>query len=315
MNTDKIIPIGFSRNITPFVVGDELFVTGLEEIPHSFTLDSLVQAHAFNNSRHNDKHYFVISFTDRPNTGKQPVGDDVVVDAVNENGHEIGRINDWSLGLLSGRSVKSWKPNHAAMLKQWQAEQAKDGKTMGDFERQERYYVIKLTDAEAALPDDEHRKLTHIMNTVSNHRESVVGKEPLVCAVIESDWPEYEKVWEMIEKRMSIVPDGKPVFTQAMADAGVLLDVGVVFTTETGGEYTAELINDRCVCFTDEDGFLVAITLGAVKPIQTDEDKTREVVCGEIIDAGLANCTGVNDVIDLMFNSDKFTITLNKDVK
>jgi hypothetical protein len=50
---------------------------------------------------------------------------------------------------------------------------------MSDFKRERRYEVIKLK----------------------------TGK-PVDCLVIESDWPEYEIVWKMIEDRMALEPTG-----------------------------------------------------------------------------------------------------------
>jgi hypothetical protein len=126
----------------------------------------------------------------------------------------------------------------------------------------------------------------------------------------------------------------KPTFTQAQADAGELPAVGAMcvfascdwkLNNNLELDMEVEIINHfvnngvPVAVFKHQSdkssGFDVEIGDNTCfKPIQTAEDKTREVVCGEIIDAGLANCTGVNDVIDLMFNSEKFTIVLNEGV-
>ena len=69
-----------------------------------------------------------------------------------------------------------------------------------------------------------------------------------------------------------------PVFTQKMADDYELPVVGMLFTTETGANYTIDMINKKSVVFIDEDGFLIGIPIGLVKPIdtRTDEEKTLD---------------------------------------
>lgn len=69
------------------------------------------------------------------------------------------------------------------------------------FRREDRYIVIKLTDMEKAKSDlrssfsVQCRKLHDSMLTR--------GAPARQFLVIESDWPEYEPVWKMIERRMS----------------------------------------------------------------------------------------------------------------
>ena len=68
------------------------------------------------------------------------------------------------------------------------------------FDRQERYTVFKDTDVGEALTPDQCTDLIQMHETMQASRENN-GKAPLVCLVIEEDWPEYEIVWKMIEKR------------------------------------------------------------------------------------------------------------------
>ena len=77
MNTDKLIPIDFSRKITPFVAGD-IYWNNFLEI--GFTMDQQ-EANGFNNADPESEFdtYFIVSFADRPNTGKQPLWYDVAV--------------------------------------------------------------------------------------------------------------------------------------------------------------------------------------------------------------------------------------------
>jgi len=56
------------------------------------------------------------------------------------------------------------------------------------FEREERYIVLKLN----RLAKDE-----------TEYLRDCQSKAMVECLVIESDWPEYEPAWQMIERRMT----------------------------------------------------------------------------------------------------------------
>ena len=58
-----------------------------------------------------------------------------------------------------------------------------------EFNREERYIVFKMSDLGNSLKGDEIRKLAR---EYAEHREQL-GKKPLDCVVVESDWPEYER--------------------------------------------------------------------------------------------------------------------------
>ena len=66
---------------------------------------------------------------------------------------------------------------------------------MSEFKREERYIVIKLKQL-----DD-----VDIHNLRGYLEENSIGTTE--CVVVESDWPEYETVWKMIEDRSSRVYD------------------------------------------------------------------------------------------------------------
>lgn len=73
------------------------------------------------------------------------------------------------------------------------------------MKRENRYIVIKRTDLEnvefaGLLKVSELDGLKSLLETIGRIR-LIEGKEPLVCAVVESDWPEYEPVWNMIEAK------------------------------------------------------------------------------------------------------------------
>jgi hypothetical protein len=116
MNIKNLIPISYVKKITPLIVGDEYYDSTLDRVRK-------VDGWFLTEPDIDDNRFFVVSFADRPNTGKQPVGDDVVVDVSwPNNGSEGAEYHDWSLGNKANVE-ETWKPNHASMLKQWQAEQ------------------------------------------------------------------------------------------------------------------------------------------------------------------------------------------------
>jgi len=81
------------------------------------------------------------------------------------------------------------------------------------FERELRYYVAKRKDVDSYLSPTEHRILNLLLNKVAVGRFN--DKKPVLrSVVVESDWPEYEPVWSMIQKRIqnkqsltTVVPD------------------------------------------------------------------------------------------------------------
>lgn len=70
-----------------------------------------------------------------------------------------------------------------------------------ELKREIRYITIKVSDANQ-LNRSEQKSLSHICNTINEIRAKR-GKDELNCVCVESDWPEYEPVWAMIEARMS----------------------------------------------------------------------------------------------------------------
>jgi len=74
---------------------------------------------------------------------------------------------------------------------------------MTEFQREERFIVVKRK--HIADPEMEKRFRLYIKN--------YLGVETVECVVVESDWPEYETVWKMIEARVS----GNPAMTDTQA--------------------------------------------------------------------------------------------------
>lgn len=73
-----------------------------------------------------------------------------------------------------------------------------------EFQREDRYIVIKRSDLQHAG----HHELIAFHGANHNLRESMSknGVPDRQFVVIESDWPEYEPAWAMIEARMSGAP-------------------------------------------------------------------------------------------------------------
>lgn len=68
-----------------------------------------------------------------------------------------------------------------------------------EFKREDRYIVFKVSDLGNSLKGDEIRRLAR---EYAEHRKQM-GKKPLDCVVVESDWPEYEPTWQAIETRVT----------------------------------------------------------------------------------------------------------------
>ncbi len=69
------------------------------------------------------------------------------------------------------------------------------------FKREERYYVLKISDMKKYLSAEKQEAVRATAEKLNAGR-AVDGKPVLQAVVIESDWPEYERVWQMIETRM-----------------------------------------------------------------------------------------------------------------
>ncbi|WP_310643437.1 hypothetical protein [Limnohabitans sp.] len=75
-------------------------------------------------------------------------------------------------------------------------------RTPQPFRREERYYVLKISDMRKYL-SAEKQEAVHDMAGKINAGRAVDGKAFLQAVVVEHDWPEYERVWQMLETRMT----------------------------------------------------------------------------------------------------------------
>src|SRR3972149_6795695 len=69
------------------------------------------------------------------------------------------------------------------------------------FVRENRYLVIKWSDAHKALNIDQPDALSCTVNVLNAMRVKA-GRGVLECVVVEKHWPEYEPTWEAIERRV-----------------------------------------------------------------------------------------------------------------
>lgn len=74
--------------------------------------------------------------------------------------------------------------------------------TAPTFKREERYYVLKISDMRKYLSREKFEYVGAIAEKLNAGR-AVDGKTVLQAVVVEHDWPEYEQVWQMIQQRMT----------------------------------------------------------------------------------------------------------------
>lgn len=92
-----------------------------------------------------------------------------------------------------------------------------------EFTREARYAVLKSADVMQCLTVSEFIELRRIQAKVEEHRAEI-GKPPLDCVVVESDWPEYEPTWRAIEAR---VTGAQPAPSFADAYQGAMEEVAI----------------------------------------------------------------------------------------
>lgn len=71
------------------------------------------------------------------------------------------------------------------------------------MEREERYVVLKIKDIEHFLSTSQKDDLHDIRGTIDAYRR-MTKKGELKAVVVESGWPEYERVWKMLEARVNM---------------------------------------------------------------------------------------------------------------
>ncbi len=117
---------------------------------------------------------------------------------------------------------------------------------MSDFMREERFIVIKRKHLSIRTEDDLRGWL---------RRNNIQTVE---CVVVESDWPEYESVWRMIENRVEAGRANEPinrywVATQALIDKEWVGIQGLVVDA-ANHDRVVQGLNDRHVAQCETTG-------------------------------------------------------------
>ena len=117
-----------------------------------------------------------------------------------------------------------------------------------EFKQEERYIVFKLSDVEEHFTPGEKQQLARLAEVQRVGREEV-GKAPLECVVVESDWPEYESTWRAIEDRVTGTQPSPAALVGAVADLIAQMEivsrVGFVDTPDD---------KDSCAAFCVAEG-------------------------------------------------------------
>lgn len=74
---------------------------------------------------------------------------------------------------------------------------------VNEMKREERYLVFKIKDAANCLSASEKQQLDVIHQKLNDYRIQN-GKPVLKCAVVESDWPEFEPTWQAVSERVDL---------------------------------------------------------------------------------------------------------------
>lgn len=106
------------------------------------------------------------------------------------------------------------------------------------FAKEDRYLVLKRSDIETGLNEEQKNILFHLAQIVGCERRRK-GKPVLECVVVESDWPNYSDVWASVESvaNGSYTPAGtsseQDALIQRMFDAGFFGALGYDELMET----------------------------------------------------------------------------------
>ncbi|CAI10466.1 hypothetical protein p1B283 (plasmid) [Aromatoleum aromaticum EbN1] len=121
-----------------------------------------------------------------------------------------------------------------------------------EFTREARYAVLKSADVMQCLTVSELIELQRIQAKVEEHRAEI-GKPPLDCVVVESDWPEYAPTWRAIEAR---VTGAEQPTSHAFDDSATIagLESAVSHLSACLDEFRALLVEVNDVCGRDGHG-------------------------------------------------------------
>jgi hypothetical protein len=324
MDTSKLIPISYVKKITPLAVGDKVIHASDTMVSTIFDIETW-------NEDKNDDGWFVVSFADRLNEGAQPVDGDVIVDICNRHGSihtdDADTINwDNSTRVID---IKSWKPNHAAMLKQWQAEQLelKMAEKLSPSNSEPHPDDIEAWSAKDAyvphggVPSKEQVKLISHADMVAKFASPQINN----VMTEKADGMHYDAFISAGWTHQGLIDNGylfdfigdKPTFTQAMKDNCELPPIGahvkyLCDVMSIGSEYVfhGKSINDFLIIEScDARKLLIKVKYESVAPIQTAEEKLREAIYAQIATPQIGDADLIPLIDDLLA---KFTITFKR---
>jgi len=332
MDIKKLVPVAFSLNKAKFSVDDLIWDdAGKCEFKISTECSQLDN---FNdpNFTWNDDHLYVISFADRPNTTGLQIVDHLDIDAKFKSGFACDMqpdYFDWS--LAAGNPLKSWKPNHAAMLKQWQAAQGNKEQAhhialqVEELGNQPKPLDIVINPDVKSFDEisDNIGAAIESCKPVFNIRNVLFAsiQDSLGYHRVNDDQQDYiDSFVSNIIERLPILIEcetkDKPVFTQAMADVGEFPMVGsecLIMYVSSNYRGVITYMGDGVGCYYSKDNdreYTFALNSVTFKSIKTDEDKLRDVVIFAINEeCGISKS---EDVFASLLASDKFTMSYYK---
>jgi hypothetical protein len=92
-----------------------------------------------------------------------------------------------------------------------------ENKSAEPFQREDRYIVIKRSDVDTFWRDDVREQFMAALERLNEHHVRTPQRQFLV---IESDWPEYEAAWHMIERRVNGVAGRLPEVVAVINEEG-----------------------------------------------------------------------------------------------
>jgi hypothetical protein len=92
-----------------------------------------------------------------------------------------------------------------------------ENKPTETFQREDRYIVIKRSDVDNFWRDDVREQFMAALELLNEHHLRIPQRQ---YVVIESDWPEYEPAWQMIERRVTGTPGEGPEVVAVIDEEG-----------------------------------------------------------------------------------------------
>jgi len=106
--------------------------------------------------------------------------------------------------------------------------------TQAVFEREERFIVIK------------RKHLTKEQELGIRNHLQWAGIHTVECAVVESDWPEYETVWKLIEDRVTGITAHREAAIKEAVDAYGITELRDAYHRKLSEQFLREKASENC---------------------------------------------------------------------